>query len=122
MHKDCGIDGLTFKRPSLTKPHFAADCDLANIVHKFLNGGQLPQNAFKQPLAIEDITCLPYEFQDLMDRTIHITQEFDQLPIEVRNHYNNDPLSWYEDKIKPKQPEPEKAVSEPGTSEDNAKA
>ena len=57
---DCGLDGLTFTKPSLTKPQFADECDLSLIVRRFLRTGQLPDSVSRPQ--IEDATDMPSDF------------------------------------------------------------
>lgn len=98
---DCGIDGLTFKRPSLVKPQFADECDLKGIVKRFLKTGQLP--AVNSRPTISSDENLPDSFQALMDATTSVRQQFDVLPLEVRNLYNNDPEAWLNAQETPKE-------------------
>lgn len=117
---DCGIDGLTFKKPSLCKPQFAADCDLHTIVDRFMRTGQLPQSSQRQSLE-GDFTQVD-DFQTIQDRCVSLRQQFDTLPLEVRNKFNNDPVAWFsaalenkpdfEPKSEPK-PEPKQELTEP---------
>ncbi len=105
---DCGLDGLTFKLPSRCKPQFAADCDLHTIVERFMKTGQLPQSPNRQPIE-GDFTQVD-DFQQIQDRCAALRQQFDQLPLEVRNQFNNDPVAWFEHMSQPEpesKPEPE---------------
>lgn len=94
---DCGIDGLTFTQPSLCKPQFAAECDLGSIVKRFIRTGELPQ--FRQRPTIEDATDVPDDFFEAMRPATEVRQMFDQLPLEVRNKFNNDPELWFADEV-----------------------
>lgn len=89
---DCGIDGLTFKKPSLCKPQFASDCDLHTIVDRFMRTGQLPESSRRQPLE-GDFTQVE-DFQAIQDRCVSLRQQFEMMPLEVRNKFNNDPVAW----------------------------
>lgn len=91
---DCGLDGLTFNDPSLCKPHFAAECDLALIVKRFLKTGQLPQ--FAERPTIESDEGYPTDLFELQQTLIDARAKFDSLPLEVRNRFNNDPSAFFE--------------------------
>lgn len=89
---DCGLAGLTFRQPSLVRPQFAADSDLSTIVRRFLKDGTLPDSRPASP--ITDVTGLPQSFQELMDQNRSIVEQFDMLPLEERQKYNNSCENW----------------------------
>lgn len=91
---DCGLKGLSFNDPSLTKLQFAADCDLSNIVKRFIKTGELP-NQVSRP-TIGDASELPSDFFAALSPAVQAAQAFEQLPLEVRNEFNNDPVAWFE--------------------------
>lgn len=88
---DCG-SGLSCNDPSLTKVQFANDCDLRQIVRRFLKTGTLPAMQNRQTIFSTD--GLPSDFGSLIDSTTRVRQAFDQLPLAERNRYNNDPEAW----------------------------
>lgn len=89
---DCGLDGLTFRRPSLVRPQFAADSDLSTIVRRFLKDGTLPE--MRSAATIEDATNLPQDFQTLMEQNAEVRQRFEMLPSDVRQKFNNSVDNW----------------------------
>lgn len=89
---DCGLTGITFNQPSLVRPQFAADSDLSTIVRRFLKDGTLPDSRPASP--ITDVTGLPQSFQELMDQNRSIVEQFDMLPLEERQKYNNSCENW----------------------------
>lgn len=91
---DCGMEGLTFTQVSLVKPQFASECDISNIISKFMRTGQLP--AMSDRSVIQSTEGLPDNFQDLIDSMTRVRQQFDQLPLEERNKFNNNPEAWLE--------------------------
>lgn len=91
---DCGINGLTFEDPSLTQTQFAEDCDLSNIVRRFMKTGQLPATVSRQ--TFDSDADLPEDLQTLLNNNLVVQQRFDALPLEERNKYNNDPVTWLE--------------------------
>lgn len=92
MHKDCGLEGLTFNMPSRVKPQFADECNLSLIIQRFLKTGQLPNIAQRQTLE-SDAGVSPDLFENL-DIARRMTERFEALSLEERNRYNNDPLTW----------------------------
>lgn len=91
---DCGIDGITFNEPSLCRPERAAECDISNIVTRFMRTGELPQMVSRPTIDATD--GLPSSYEEMMQTTTVVRQRFDALPLEERNKYNNDPLAWVE--------------------------
>lgn len=94
MHKDCGLEGLTFNMPSRVKSQFADECNLSLIIQRFLKTGQLPNIVQRQTLE-SDAGVSPDLFENL-DLARRMTEQFEALPLEERNRYNNDPLNWLE--------------------------
>lgn len=86
---DCGLDGLTFKRPSLVKSQFGDECDLNKIVQRFLKTGALPNLAVRQPLPIQDATLLPQDFAELKQRNIDASNMFERESQELRDFFQN---------------------------------
>lgn len=87
--------------PSLTQQHFAEECDINNIVEKYLISGVLGD-----PLASPSVSPMYGDYSSVEDfhyaQTIiaHATQAFDLLPAALRKRFNNDPaqlLSFLED-------------------------
>lgn len=97
---DCGLDGLTFTEPSLCKPQFADECDLSQIVRRFLKTGELP--AMRSTPEISDATNQPTDLFEALEPAVRIRQAFDQLPLEERNRFNNDPEAWAAEQLAPK--------------------
>lgn len=91
---DCGMEGITFIQVSLVKPQFASECDISNIISKFMRTGQLPTMTDRP--VIQSTEGLPDNFQDLIDSMTRVRQQFDQLPLEERNKFNNNPEAWLE--------------------------
>ena len=82
---DCGIDGLTFTRPSLVKSQFAADCDLSNIVRKFIRTGELPQQRMRPNIGSD--AAYPVDYQALQDTLAAARSNFELLPQDERDKF-----------------------------------
>lgn len=106
--RDCGLDGLTFKEPSLCQPQFADECNLSLIIKRFLKTGELP-NTVARP-TIDSALDAPSDLFEALEPAVRLRQTFDQLPLEERNRFNNDPEAWavYELAEKPAQKVQEK--------------
>lgn len=89
---DCGLSGLTFTEPSLTKPQFAKECDLHTIIDRFMRTGQLPASSPRP--TIDDATGSPGSFDELMQNAVAVQQSFDALPADERAKFDNDPAVW----------------------------
>lgn len=87
IHVDCG-QGLTFKRPSLVKAHFADECDLGKIVQRFTRTGELPNLKVKQPLNI-DATCLPDDYESLQRMRVDLSNAFEAESEDIRELCQN---------------------------------
>ena len=87
--------------PSLTQQHFADECDINNIVEKYMITGVLGD-----PMASPSV--LPQygdyssveDFHTAQNIIAQASQMFDTLPAQLRKRFNNDPaemLSFLED-------------------------
>lgn len=95
MPNDCGLEGLTFTEPSLCKFEFAADCDLHNIINRFLSTGVLPEGREGSSV---DVTNTVSDFTDLQNRLAYSQQAFEQLPIEEQQKFGS-VQEWLEAKL-----------------------
>ena len=107
---DCGLDGLTFTEPSLTKPQFAKECDLHTIIDRFMRTGQLPASSPRP--TIDDATGAPDSFDELMQNVAAARQVFDSLPEEERAKFNNDPEAWLQAQLETSEEKPEEKPAE----------
>lgn len=69
------------------KREFAADCDIANIVNRFLKTGQLPDSGRTPNYG--DITSV--SFLDMNNAVVAARTRFNSLPASFREELNNDP-------------------------------
>lgn len=73
---------------SLTHQSFRDMCDINNIVRRHA-AGEMVTHVNKRPPQFMDVT--PMDFREAMELTTAIRQEFDSLPAELRNQYENNP-------------------------------
>lgn len=107
---DCGLGGLTFTEPSLTKPQFAKECDLHTIIDRFMRTGQLPASSPRP--TIDDATGSPGSFDELMQTVVSVRQTFDALPEEERAKFDNDPDAWLQAQLEDSVKKPEEKPAE----------
>jgi len=80
--------GLTFTGPSRTKQQFAAECDINNIMRRYLKTGILDHVRDGAPQYL-DATAL--EFQSAMELVAQAQTIFEELPSAIRARFENDP-------------------------------
>ena len=74
---------------------FAEECTLQNILRRFQLGDETVLS--KVQGAYMDTTVMPKTFRDVLDAVISGQNLFNQLPLEVRQKYNNDFNQWFVD-------------------------
>ena len=78
--------------PSLTQQHFAEECDINNIVEKYMLTGVLGD-----PLASPENSpqygdfYSAQDFHEAQNIIAYATQSFDELPASLRKRFDNDP-------------------------------
>jgi len=80
---------ITFKKPSLAKQAFKDECDINNIMARFVKDGILQHyNQFQGQYG--DFTDCP-EYHDAQNRVIAANAMFLTLPAKIRTQFQNDP-------------------------------
>ena len=74
---------------------FAEDCTLENILKRYALGDQTALSKVQGFYA--DTTEMPKTFRDVLDSVIKGQSMFDQLPIEIKQKFNNDFNQWFVD-------------------------
>lgn len=80
----------TFEKPSKTDQSWKEDCDVNNIIRKFLKTGTITHVNNKKS-AYADVSEIP----DLLEAVLQIKDAqdiFDGLPSDIRKRFNNSPL------------------------------
>lgn len=80
---------IKFTEPTLTKQSFAKDCDINQILKKWMKTGNDPRDAAKQPLFGDFYDQMDYEQSIGVVRMAD--EAFADLPAEVRARFGNDP-------------------------------
>lgn len=87
--------------PSLTQQHFAEECDINNIVEKYMITGILGDPLGEGSCLPQYVDCTTVEdFHAAQTIIAHASQAFDLLPASLRKRFNNDPaqlLAFLED-------------------------
>lgn len=77
---------------SRTRPEFADDADINNILKKFKKYGQLPDMIKKNP-QYGDFTQVP-TYQEALHITSFAHEQFNALSAKVRRRFDNDPAQF----------------------------
>nr|QJB20737.1 MAG: internal scaffolding protein [Microvirus sp.] len=80
--------GIVNDMPSMTQQHFKDECDVNNIIAKFVRTGVLPANC--RPGDYFDCSNIT-DYQDCLNRVLEAQANFEALPSELRKHFQNDP-------------------------------
>lgn len=76
---------------TLTKQSFKDDCDVNQILTKWIKTGQPPES--KAPMRYGDYTSVE-EYHASCQRVIDAQASFDALPSKVRTRFRNDPAEF----------------------------
>lgn len=83
---DCSVT------PSLTKQAFKDECDINNILKKYKNTGLLTHvQAARSRYA--DFTAVS-DYQSALNAVLEAQDAFQDLPANIRERFNNDPMSF----------------------------
>lgn len=82
--------GIEFLDPSLTKQGDKKSCDINLIVKRWMESGTIPSNLNEEFGQFLDVADIP-DFKTCQDFVIRARGLFEQLPIEVRERFRNDP-------------------------------
>jgi phage internal scaffolding protein len=122
------VCNVEFKEPSRTVSYFKKECDINEIVNRWMATGVIDHQERRQPKYIDCID--PIDYQEAMDVLCRAEEQFDDLPVEVRDRFHHDPLkllefvdddSNYEEAVKLGLVEP-KYVENPDVVNKNVKA
>jgi len=79
---------------SRTKASFAAECDINNIMRKYVKNGVLPEMIKANP-AYGDYSGVE-DFQSSLNTVIKAKEQFAALPSNVRKEFSNNPAQFLE--------------------------
>lgn len=80
---------ITFTEPTLTKQSFRDECDINNIIDRFMKTGVLTHENSSKPQFGDYLGFSDY--QDSLNQVIAADEAFDSLPAKVRARFDNDP-------------------------------
>lgn len=82
---------IEFKDPSLTKQSFKDDCNVNQILMKWMKTGEAPQapaaNGYGDFTNVDD-------YQTAMNRVVEAEANFMSLPSKIRSRFHNDPSEF----------------------------
>lgn len=79
---------ITFNAPSKTQQHFRDECDVNNIINRFMKTGMLPQ--IQADFDFADVSD-HMSFEESANLVAHVKEAFMELPSELRKRFDNDP-------------------------------
>lgn len=97
-HRPVG-EQLEFEMPSLTEQHHKNDCDVNQILSRFMKTGVLDSRNVKEPL-YGDFSGAPSDYRQAVELLNEARGRFMSLPSSVRERFGNDPgalLDFLED-------------------------
>lgn len=124
---DAAIDGVSFatEGESLTTQDAKDDCDVNMILERMARSGLDPHESRKAQAQYGDWTQFPSNYQEAYNQVLQAQETFSQLPSQIRENFNNDPLQFLNYATNPqnlpklvemglatKIPEPEKPLEE----------
>ena len=80
---------ITEWEPSLTKQSFADECNIPNMVAKYMKSGQMPRLNPKTPMYC-DTTGIG-DYQSSLDTVRSAEAMFMALPAKIRSQFDNNP-------------------------------
>lgn len=79
--------GITFAAQGRTKQEFAQECDINNIMSRYLKTGIIDHVRESAPQFLD---ASPVEFQEAMQIVAQAETLFEELPSSIRNRFEND--------------------------------
>lgn len=81
-------EGITFELPTRTQQHFKDECDINNLMERYVKTGTMPQ--IVADFQYGDYTEVP-DYRQSIEFIMHAQDQFDQLPAKIRKEFNNNP-------------------------------
>ena len=85
--------GLACEEPSLAQQHFKEECDINTILERFNITGMLPQSPLSPRYG--DFNGIG-DYHTALNRVIAAQEEFEALPAQIRQRFDNDPSKLIE--------------------------
>ncbi|QXP08346.1 MAG: internal scaffolding protein [Arizlama microvirus] len=91
-HRKCDISSF---EPSLTKQSFKDECDINNILKKYIASGSLEHRKNIEDGSYFDVSDVG-DYQEALNKVIETNNLFASLPSRVRFQFGNDPSKFLE--------------------------
>lgn len=88
------LTGETKKEPSMTKQAHKDECDINNIVKRFMQTGVIDHLKTAEQAGVFADLPDPFSYQDALNLTIAAQRSFDTLPSDIRARFGNDPAQF----------------------------
>lgn len=87
--------GVTFKKPSLTRQEFLKESLTSTIIERFTRTGVLTPTVNQARIAqFGDFTECPSDYLEAHSRMVDLRGAFGELPAKVRAEFSNNPLAF----------------------------
>lgn len=88
------VCNVQFTEPSRTVSYFKKECDINEIVNRWMSTGVLDHQERRQPKYIDCID--PIDYQEALDVLYRAEEQFEDLPVHIRDRFHHDPLKLLE--------------------------
>lgn len=82
-------EGISFTKPTMTQQHFKEECDVNNILKRYVITGVCDHINERQPI-FADVSNVG-DFMQAQNMILQANEDFMSLPSNVRKRFNNDP-------------------------------
>lgn len=83
-------DGLINNNPSMTQQHFQSECDINNILRKYMHTGVLPGD----PNGVYTDVSSMIDYRDALEQLRNADEQFSALPSHLRKAFDNNPAEF----------------------------
>jgi len=84
---------ITFTQPTMTQQQFKEECDINNVMRRYIKTGVIDHLA-KHQAQYADIE--PVSYHEAMNTIATANSMFEELPAQARRNFNNDPTKFLE--------------------------
>lgn len=89
-------DGVKFEKPSMTQQQFKDECDINNIMDRYLKTGVLSDPLDRRGTPKYGDYADIGDYMDHMNKVVEANEMFEALPASIRKRFNNNPADLIE--------------------------